>query len=109
MPAGHVEHNETNGYDLSNDVDGDTFVFLLGDSLDGWYQGRREFVKLVGPTPLLPDVAYGTWFTYWYQYTEAEAESDVERWDADGLPIDIYGLDMNWWVVYVECDAISYE
>ena len=49
-----------------------------------------------GPTPLLPDYAFGTWFTFWSQYTEAEAKGEVERWRADDLPIDIWALDMNW-------------
>ena len=45
----------TNGYDFSNSVDGDTYIFLLGDSLDGWYEARKDFLLLTGPTPLLPD------------------------------------------------------
>ena len=55
----------TNGYDFTNDVDGDTYVFLLGDSLESWWESRKEFLSLTGPTPLLPDVAYGIWYT-WY-------------------------------------------
>lgn len=50
--------------------------------------------QLAGPTPLLPDYAYGTWFTYWHQYTEAEAKGEVERWQSDQLPLDIWALDM---------------
>jgi alpha-glucosidase (family GH31 glycosyl hydrolase) len=96
MPTGQTLHKETNGYDLSNDIDKDTYVFILGEDLDGWHNSRHEFVKLVGGTPLLPDYAYGTWFTYWHAYTEAEAKSDLARWDDDQLPIDVWALDMNW-------------
>jgi hypothetical protein len=49
----------TNGYDFSNSVDGDTYIFLLGDSLEGWYQSRKEFLQLTGPTPLVPDFTFG--------------------------------------------------
>ena len=45
---------------------------------------------------MLPDYAYGTWFTYWHQYSEDEAKGEVQRWNDDKLPIDIWALDMNW-------------
>ena len=32
---------ETNGYDFRNNVDGDTYVFLLGDTMSSW-QASRE-------------------------------------------------------------------
>jgi hypothetical protein len=56
----------TNGYDFTNDVGGDTYVFLLGDQgdLDAWWSSRGEFLQLTGPTPLLPDFAYGIWYTW---------------------------------------------
>lgn len=87
---------ETNGYDFRNNVNGDTYIFLLGDDLDSWNNARGEFVKLAGPTPVLPDYAFGTWFTWWHSYSEEQAKSEVERWEADKLPIDIWALDMNW-------------
>ena len=53
-------------------------------------------MALAGATPLLPNWAYGTWFTWWHQYTEAEAKDDVARWAAGQLPVDVWALDMNW-------------
>lgn len=87
---------ETNGYDFTNNQNGDNYIFLLGNTLESWFEARAEFVKLVGPTPLIPDFAFGTWFTYWYSYTEAEAKSDVANFQKGGLPLAVYGLDMNW-------------
>jgi len=55
----------TNGYDFRNDMDGDTYIFLLGTDLNGWHQSRKEFIMLTGATPLVPDFAFGTWFTWW--------------------------------------------
>ena len=86
----------TSGYDFQNRVGGDLYIFLLGGSLGEWWASREEFLRLTGPTPLLPDYAYGTWFTRWHQYTEAEVKAEVGRWDAGGFPLDIFGLDMNW-------------
>ena len=71
-------------------MNGDTYVFLLGNTLDDWHSSRREFVKVAGPTPVLPDYAFGTWFTWWHSYTEEEAKGEVERWQTDSLPIDIW-------------------
>jgi hypothetical protein len=86
----------TNGFDFRNNNEGDWYVFLLGTDLSGWHAARMQYNQLAGSTPLLPSWAFGTWFTYWHQYTEEEATSDVERWDTDKLPLDVYGLDMNW-------------
>jgi hypothetical protein len=88
--------NVTNGYDFRNDVDGDTYVFLLGADLNAWNSSRSEFVRLAGACPLLPDYAYGTWFTYWHSYKESEAKDDIKHWEDLKLPIDVWALDMNW-------------
>jgi len=94
-PAG-AAYADTNGYDFANDVSGDTYLFLLGGSLSSWQVARRAFLALAGATPLLPDYAYGTWFTWWHSYTEAEAQDDLAHWEAGQLPLDLWGLDMNW-------------
>jgi hypothetical protein len=60
--------NRTNGYDYRNNVYGDQYVFLLGASLGEWAAARRSFVAVFGATPLLPDFAFGTWFTWWTPY-----------------------------------------
>jgi len=87
---------KTNGYDFSNNVNGDTYIFLLGSTTGQWRSSREEFLHLCGQVPLLPDYAYGTWFTWWHPYTQDDAEAEVKRWTSDGLPLDIWGLDMNW-------------
>ena len=78
------DHASTNGYDYTNDVAGDTYLFLFPDkALASWFHSRQELLTLTGPVPLLPDYAFGTWFTYWTQYTEDVAKSEVERWKND--------------------------
>lgn len=88
----------TNGYDFTNNVDGDTYVFLMADSLEDWYAARRQFLRLTGPTPLLPDWAFGTWYSYYRSPfgTEAQALAEIDHWRQDRLPIDVWGFDMNW-------------
>ena len=43
----------TNGYDFNNNANGDTYVWLLGDTLDAWNGARQEFVTLVRALTLL--------------------------------------------------------
>lgn len=85
----------TNGYDFTNNVNGDVYIFLLGDDLDSWNAARAEFVRLAGPCPVLPDFAFGTWFTWWNSYSEPVAKSEVQRWRSDKLPIDVWALDVS--------------
>ena len=86
----------TNGFDFRNIVDGDTYVFLLGETLSDWQASRQEFITLAGPTPLLPDFAHGIWFTRWHPYTEILAKNEIARWNKDELPLDIWALDLDW-------------
>jgi len=96
MPADVLELRETNGYDFGNDVNGDTYVLLLGDSMDDYHAARQELLDLIGNSPQLPDYAYGTWFTWWHAYSFADATEEVKRWQAGSLPLDVWALDMNW-------------
>ena len=68
----------TNGYDFTNDIPNDTYIFLLGSDgdLDQWWASRAEFMTLTGPTPLLPDYAFGVWYTWYISYTEQRAKDE---------------------------------
>ena len=90
------ELRRTSGYDFRNNVDGDTYLFLLGDTRASWQASREEFIALTGPTPLLPDYAHGSWFTRWYHYTERLAKDEIQRWNEDNLPLDVWALDLDW-------------
>eukprot|EP00493_Phyllostaurus_siculus_P006690 UN06759 len=68
------------------------YVFLLGNTIDEWFSSRGEFLKLTGPTPLLPDFAYGIWYTWWLPYTEEQLKHEVGNWTAAKFPLDVYGL-----------------
>jgi hypothetical protein len=95
--------NTTNSISTTNNYDGVGSSRQRGGS---WFHGegssdsyaafRREFLLLTGPTPLIPDYAFGTWFTWWHNYTQAEAEGEIDQWAKNSLPLDIWGMDMNW-------------
>lgn len=47
---------DTSGYDFGNQVKGDIYIFLLGNSLEGWWKARAEFLRLTG---------YGCVVSFW--------------------------------------------
>eukprot|EP00975_Prorocentrum_lima_P069101 12924259-Prorocentrum_lima.AAC.1 len=67
-----------------------------GDNLLGWNAAREQFASLAGPVPLLPDYAWGSWFTWWHDYSYETATDEVNKWDEWAFPLDIWGLDMEW-------------
>jgi alpha-glucosidase (family GH31 glycosyl hydrolase) len=87
---------DSNGYDWGNQVAGDTYVFVLGSDISTYNAARKDFIELTGPTPVLPDYAYGTWFTFWHNYNFDEAKDDISHWETLQLPLDVWGLDINW-------------
>ena len=81
----------TSGYDIRNDAD-DVYLFVVrGD----YTALKTAYVALTGPVPLLPDWAFGTWFTEWHNYSQAVAEAEQRRWRTDRLPLSVWGLDVN--------------
>lgn len=87
---------DTNGFDFTNNVDGDTYIFLLGDDMTSYTASRGEFITLAGPCPVLPDYAFGSWFTWWHPFTMEGGKSNVTAWQDNKLPLDVWALDMNW-------------
>jgi hypothetical protein len=86
----------TSGFDGSNDAP-DVYIFLPSAAAGyGYKQLRSEYLHLTGPVPPLPDEAFGTWFSWYHPYNQSAAEADIARWRSDDLPIDIWGLDMDW-------------
>lgn len=86
----------TNGYDFRNNVANDAYIFVLGNDLGGWWHARAEFLQLTGPTPVLPDWAYGSWYTWCCMYTEDSGKEDVRNWTSGKYPLDVWALDMEW-------------
>jgi alpha-glucosidase (family GH31 glycosyl hydrolase) len=77
----------TNGYDFRQNVDGDVYIFLGLETMEGWVAGRADFITLAGRTPLLPDWAFGVWYTWWYPYNESFAKAEILNWSSHKLPL----------------------
>lgn len=79
----HGPCRETNGFDLRNDAP-DAYFFVTG-GIPGFKSFRKEFLRLTGPVPALPDFAFGTWFSWYHSYSETTAMEEVERFKSHNV------------------------
>ncbi|WP_436535965.1 TIM-barrel domain-containing protein [Actinoplanes sp. HUAS TT8] len=68
----------------------DGYVFAYGQD---YRRALRELSTLTGPTKLLPNWAYGVWYSEYYDRTSAEFESLVSRFKSEGVPLDSLVVD----------------
>ncbi|HEX4831652.1 MAG TPA: TIM-barrel domain-containing protein [Trebonia sp.] len=76
-----------------------------GDAQDGYlfgygqnYAGAlADLAKLTGPAPLLPESAFGNWFSQYYPYSLADYEGSVlPAFAANGVSLDDLSADTDW-------------
>ena len=76
-----------------------------GDIQDGYlfgygqdYKGALEdLAKLTGPSPLLPESTFGTWFSQYYPYSTADYQGTIlPQFAANGVPLDNLSVDTDW-------------
>ena len=80
------------GWDLGNDAP-DVYVFVpRGD----YRQLRKDFLKLTGPTEMMPLFALGAFDSRWYDYSEATALQQIDDYRAHRIPLDVLVVDTGW-------------
>lgn len=76
-----------------------------GDAEDGYLFGYgedyaaalRDLAELTGPSPLLPEYAFGNWFSRYYPYTADEYENQLlPEFKANGVSLDTLSVDTDW-------------
>jgi alpha-glucosidase (family GH31 glycosyl hydrolase) len=90
-PAGS-DRPQTEGWDLDNDAP-DVYVFVPGGD---YRQLRRDFLKLTGPTEMVPLFALGSFDSRWYDYSEATALQQIADYRAHRIPLDVLVIDTGW-------------
>ncbi|GLW34941.1 TIM-barrel domain-containing protein [Actinoplanes regularis] len=67
--------------------------YLLAYGKD-FARGLRELSTLTGPTALLPEWAYGVWYSEYYDRTAADFQQTiVPRFRSEGVPLDVLIVD----------------
>lgn len=82
----------TSGWDTNNDAP-DVYVFVP----DGSYQQlRSDFLKLTGPSEMVPLYALGMWDSRYYNYSETTALQEIDDNRSRGFPLDVLVIDTGW-------------
>ncbi|WP_433378923.1 TIM-barrel domain-containing protein [Actinoplanes sp. CA-142083] len=68
----------------------DAYVFGYGQN---YALGLQDLSTLTGPTKLLPQWAYGVWYSEYYDRTAAGFQQIVQRARAEGVPLDVMVVD----------------
>ena len=85
-------HTHHSGFDLTNHAD-DLYLFISSDNhAEGLAGMRKEFLQLSGHVPLLPQWAFGLWFTWYHPYNQSEKTAEVQRFIDDDLGLDVSPL-----------------
>ncbi|HEU5123281.1 MAG TPA: TIM-barrel domain-containing protein [Verrucomicrobiae bacterium] len=82
----------TSGWDTGNDA-ADIYVFVPSGN---YTQLRKDFLKLTGPTEMIPLYAFGSWDSRWYDYDEASALAQIEEYRSRRIPLDVLVCDTGW-------------
>ena len=77
----------------------DLYLFAYGHDFKA---ALRDFYHLTGPAPALPRYALGNWWSRFYPYTEDSYRALIERFEAEGVPLSVAVLDMNWHVTDID-------
>jgi alpha-glucosidase (family GH31 glycosyl hydrolase) len=70
-----------------------TYQVIAGDD---WAQLMDETTRLTGRQPLPPRWAFGNFASRFGYHTEAETRAVVDKFIADGIPLDAVVLDLYW-------------
>lgn len=78
----------------------DYYAFAYGKD----YRGTiKAFYDISGNTPLIPRYALGVWWSRYHAYTQKEYLDLMAKFKADGIPLTVATIDMDWhWVRDIE-------
>jgi len=82
----------TSGWDTNNDAP-DIYVFVPNGS---YSQMRSDFLKLTGPTEMVPLYAFGLFDSRYYSYSEATALQEIADNRSRQIPQDVMVIDTGW-------------
>lgn len=71
----------------------DGYFFGYGDH---YAAALRDLRRLSGPTPLLPQKAFGVWFSRYWPYDEAGYHSLLQQFRSHHVPLDTLSVDTDW-------------
>ncbi|WP_415504093.1 TIM-barrel domain-containing protein, partial [Actinomyces slackii] len=81
--------------------DGAQDLYAFGYAQD--YRGAlADFFRLTGPSPLIPRALLGNWWSRYHPYSAQEYLDLMDRFAAQGLPVSVAVIDMDWHLVDID-------
>lgn len=71
----------------------DRYVFAYGNN---YREAVRAIYRICGSVPMLPRFAFGNWWSRYHAYTDVEYLHLMDRFEAEGIPLTVATLDMDW-------------
>ena len=71
----------------------DIYIFAYGRD---YRAAVRAFYMICGKTPKIPRFAFGNWWSRYYEYTDKEYLSVLERMEDRDIPVTVATVDMDW-------------
>jgi hypothetical protein len=91
VPAGAL-FSSSSGWDTNNDAP-DIYLFVPNGS---YTRMRCDFLKLTGPTEMVPLYALGAFDSRYYDYSEATALQEIADNRSRQIPQDVMVIDTGW-------------
>lgn len=71
----------------------DGYLFAYGTDYE---HALGELAQLTGPSMLLPQWAYGVWYSEYYDRTQEEFLAIADRFASEGVPVDLMAVDTDY-------------
>ncbi|MGN0521682.1 MAG: TIM-barrel domain-containing protein [Eubacterium sp.] len=92
--------DESGHFTARGDNSKDYYAFAYGKN---YRETIRAFYKISSPVPLIPRFALGVWWSRYHAYTQKEYLDLMARFKAEGIPLTVATVDMDWhWVRNIE-------
>lgn len=85
--------SEDGWFKVRNTEEIDMYFFGYGHDYRGCI---ADFYRLTGAPPLLPDYAFGNWWSRYYNYSQKEYCDLMERFQKEDIPFSVAVVDMDW-------------
>jgi alpha-glucosidase (family GH31 glycosyl hydrolase) len=71
----------------------DWYFFSYGHD---YKQALKDYISVAGRIPMPPRFAFGTWWSRYWDYTDAELRQLVKEFKDHDVPLDVLVIDMGW-------------
>lgn len=94
--SGRMVLTDEGWFDVRREGIKDLYFFGYGHA---YLDCLKDFYRITGAPPLLPDYALGNWWSRYYKYTQQEYCDLLERFEREDIPFSVGVVDMDWHTV----------